>query len=627
MPYLAHGKRTWRTVKAGVMTGKSYNIPIAGDLQTVGAITAEQMRVLVMVQADGSFEEQTSVGRRMCVFVKKLRKIERARAILTAAGVPFEEQVYPSHAGFVRFIVRHRDYPAWLTAERKFFGAWLLDSTADARTAFMEELLLWDGWTWGGQGCYSTTVQSNAEWAATMAHLTGNAATISGKVNKKKSHHSKLFTVAIRTRSLALIKRDQIRTVDGAPRATFCAVTQTGFWLARKDGRIFVTGNTGRLSGGDKINAQNLNKFCPAPWCNEGKIDAGKIIELERAQGDRWGKPLELPVPDALECPKCHGTGVSPLRRAIRAPEGHVIAVRDLSGIEARVLAWLAGQTDVVEAFRAGEDVYCLMASDIYGRTITKADKSPRFLGKAVVLGAGYGLGYKKFQTMLRVGMLGNAGVLLGADVADALNVNVPGYLHRNAGYVQESLPPGVSVDTHGLHCACADKVIRAFRDNKPKIPQLWQAAQDALGSILRGETVYLGTGNCISTCREGFMLPNGMKIRYTELEGKVSGRRVEYSILKNRRKGERGKVYGGLCVENLVQALARIILTDAFTEMHRRGIKVVHQVHDEILAVCREEDAQAVYDEMGRIMSTPPKWAPDLPLSSSGGWAQAYLK
>jgi hypothetical protein len=385
---------------------------------------------------------------------------------------------------------------------------------------------------------------------------------------------------------------------------------------------LYYGGHTGRLSGGDKINAQNLNKFCPAPWCDGGKVDQDKLRSLHLA-----GEMRDLPAMGTEECSKCHGTGVSPLRRAIMAPPGHVIVVRDLSGIEARVLAWLAEQDDLVQAFASEEDVYCLTASDIFGRLVTKKDKLGRTLGKCTVLGCGYGLGAWKFQSMLRVGMLGNPSIMLGSEIAAALDVNLHGFLHRYSGKVEDSIPPGVDFDTHALHCACADKIIRAFRDNKPKIPQFWEQCQQALGSIMRGEEVLLGRNGVVRTCAEGILLPNGMKIRYTELEAKQKGRRMEYSILKKRRKGERGKVYGGLVTENIVQALARIILTDAFLEMRKQGLRPVHQVHDEILAVCREEDAEEVYLRMGRIMQTAPKWATGLPLASEGGWDRVYIK
>jgi DNA polymerase len=329
----------------------------------------------------------------------------------------------------------------------------------------------------------------------------------------------------------------------------------------------------------------------------------------------------------SCDCPKCGGTGVSALRRAIQAPPGHVIVVRDLSAIEARVNAWLAGQDDMVETFRRGEDIYCEMYQSISGRAITKKDKNERFLGKTIVLGCGYGLGWRKFQTMLRVGMLGDKGRILGWDIAKPLGVNLDGFMHRFAGYVQESLPPGGNLETHALHCACAAEIIKSFRDNKPMIPKMWDTCQTALGYILRGEEFSFGPNNLIKTCKEGLVLPNGMIIRYTELEGKPQGRRIEYKILKNRRKNEWGKVYGGLVDENLVQALSRIILTDAMLQLRAEGMRAVHQVHDEILTVARESEAEAVYTRMGELMSTPPPWAPDLPLASEGGWNQMYIK
>jgi len=92
----------------------------------------------------------------------------------------------------------------------------------------------------------------------------------------------------------------------------------------------------------------------------------------------------------------------SPLKKAIIAPDGYVVLDSDSSQIEARTLAWLAGQDDLVEAFDKGEDVYCIMASAIYGFTVTKANTRERFVGKTTILGAGYGMGAAKFQLQLK---------------------------------------------------------------------------------------------------------------------------------------------------------------------------------------------------------------------------------
>lgn len=359
----------------------------------------------------------------------------------------------------------------------------------------------------------------------------------------------------------------------------------------------YYGGHTGRFGGGDKVNPQNLNRSCPA--CG----------------GDEKG------------CPKCGHTGVSPMRRAIEAPEGHVIVVRDLSAIEARVNFWLAGQEDKIQAYRDKKDLYCLAASQIFGREIVKHMKLERFLGKAMILGCGFGLGWKKLQGMLRVGMLGNAGMLLGAEIAASLGVSGQAFTMRNSGFLNESLPPGVSFDDHATHCACAAQIIKLFRDNNAMVPKLWDNYNWALKEMFEGRSGTIDPRGLIGFNPDGFVLPNGMMIWYTELQRKEKGRRHEYSILKNKRKGERAKVYGGLTCENITQGTARIILTDAMLRMKAEGIRVVHQVHDEILVVAPEHLAEKTYHRMGEIMSTPPSWAPDLPLASEGGWARQYVK
>jgi DNA polymerase len=310
------------------------------------------------------------------------------------------------------------------------------------------------------------------------------------------------------------------------------------------------------------------------------------------------------------------------------APLGHVIVVRDLSQIEARINFWLAEQTSMVDTYRRGEDAYCKMATMIFGKPITKADKAPRFLGKTVTLGAGYSLGWKKFQSMLRVGMLGAKGVLLGEDIAQALDVYPERFLGIHRKYVEESMPPGIDFSTHAIHCANAARIINTFRDNNPMLTQFWKTCQESLGHILAGDYGWqFGNGGIIETCAEGLRLPNGMIMRYVELRTKKEGKYNEFSSLRDRKKGQREKLYGGKVDENIVQALARIVITDDMLRMRQVGIRPMHQVHDEILSVCPEDQASDVYKEMGNIMATPPSWAPDLPLSSEGGWDSRYIK
>jgi len=290
VPYLKHGSSKWSTLEAGeLMERSSLYVPLAGELNYEGTLGPEQLRVLVMAQADGSFEQNTASGRRFTLFLKKERKIARAKQLLEAAGIPFEAQSYPSHPGFVRIIVRQCDYPDWFTPDRKFFGAWLMDTTCAGRRAFVEELRHWDGYSQNGADYYCTTVQANAEWVQTMCHLTGWCAAVNHKPSK--GVRQTLYIVGLRTRNRGMVHRKDVSVVT-APKIAYCPRTVTGYWLARHNSNIYITGNTGRWSGGDSANYQNLPRYNP-----------------------------DQPESGAL-------------RRALLAPEGNVCVVRDLGQIE-----------------------------------------------------------------------------------------------------------------------------------------------------------------------------------------------------------------------------------------------------------------------------------------------------
>jgi DNA polymerase bacteriophage-type len=344
----------------------------------------------------------------------------------------------------------------------------------------------------------------------------------------------------------------------------------------------------------------------------------------------------------SIDCLKCEGTGISAMRRSIIAPPGHVIVVRDLSQIEARMLAWLSEQEDLVEEFRyydspegikTGQDVYCSMASTIFSHPVyKKTDKVKRFIGKTTVLGCGYGLGWRTYQQRLRIGMLGDKGRILDDEVGEALNVNLEFF--QGKPYIQnfltESLPPGLDFETHALHCACCEAIINLFRSNKPKIPEFWDTCTEMIVRMYNGESCDFGRNGLLRITPAGLVLPNATLIRYPEMEAKRNGRRTEYTYLKNRKKHERVKMYGGSVTENIVQALSRIVITDNMLKMHAENDPAVrprHQVHDEILTVCREDEASDVYRRMGEIMGTPPEWCPELPLASEGGWSSRYVK
>jgi DNA polymerase len=264
----------------------------------------------------------------------------------------------------------------------------------------------------------------------------------------------------------------------------------------------------------------------------------------------------------------------SPLNTAITAPEGHVIINCDSSQIEARVLAWLAGQEDLVAAFDRGDDVYKIMASSIYNKPVEEIDKDQRFLGKTVVLGAGYGTGWSTFQKQLK---------LKGVTVTD---------------------------DT-------AQSIIQTYREAYPRIPLLWKEAGKALDAILDNATAPLGTeGALVVEGDKGVRLPNGLYIRYPNLRREyLDG---QYGLVYDTKRGRSTimtRIHGPKMVENVTQALARIIIGDQLLMVARR-YRVALTVHDSIVAIApASEEAKAVEYITG-CMKVRPKWAPTLPLS-----------
>lgn len=326
------------------------------------------------------------------------------------------------------------------------------------------------------------------------------------------------------------------------------------------------------------------------------------------------------------------------LRKAIVAPEGYVLVVCDLSQIEARLLVWMSGQQDKVEAFAQKRDVYSEQAAVIYGRPVDRrnnpGDFEAGFVGKCVTLGCGYGLGAPKFSSMIYVGMLGGNGVLFGDTHVDAIGVDVAQFnsVVRRRDTLDNYLsrkPTTLDDDTWLTHCAVGTKIIQTFRANNPKVVAFWDVAGNAIGAMLEGVEFEFGgpTGTLFKTVMQdkcpGILMPNGMVMRYEGLERDKDG---EYSFLRKKEgRVQRVKLYGGALVENLCQALARIVITDAALRTEKRGYPMALQVHDEIVGVAPEAQGAVAYQVFLEEMTRPPKWGPGLPLDAEGGIGKRY--
>ena len=275
------------------------------------------------------------------------------------------------------------------------------------------------------------------------------------------------------------------------------------------------------------------------------------------------------------------------LRRSILAPKGHVVVVADSAQIEARVLAWLAQQMDIVNAFAAKQDVYKLMASAIYGVPVEDITKDQRFIGKICVLGLGYGMGPQKLQQTLKQGTMG---------------------------------PP---VDISEEECR---RIVQIYRQKNWKIKAFWKK----MDQFITNMTLGIETKEGPLEAGKGFLrLPNGMFLQYFGLHGTAEITRDDLVMTETTyltRTG-RTKLYGGLLTENVVQALSRIIIAEQMLKIHDAGYRIVTMTHDEIVIIAKKKDAKKALDFMIKTMSTPPDWAPDLPLAAEGDFDDCYSK
>ena len=319
------------------------------------------------------------------------------------------------------------------------------------------------------------------------------------------------------------------------------------------------------------------------------------------------------------------------LRKSMRAPEGYKVVVCDASQIEARFVAWLAGQDNLVESFAQGRDVYSEMASDIFNRHVDRKknpdDYIPGFIGKCTVLGCGYGLGMFKFAQMMYAGMLGGPSVLFDMDMAEQLSVNVDRFASRIesndefAARIEEIRPTAVDQREWVVHCAVAQKIIRMYRDSNPMIAELWRTFDILIEAMYKGEELEFGP---LKTGKNYILLPNQMRLQYRDLEVNEEGR---YSYLR-RKEGrvQRVGIYGGSAVENVTQALAGAYVKEAMARMWvKYNIRTILQVHDEVVAIVPEDKAEWALEKIMECMTTTPSWAKGLPLAAEGDVADSY--
>ena len=274
----------------------------------------------------------------------------------------------------------------------------------------------------------------------------------------------------------------------------------------------------------------------------------------------------------------------SPLKKAMLAPEGYTFIDCDSSQIEARTLAWLAGQDDLVAAFDRGEDVYKIMASSIYGVSVDEVTDDQRFVGKTTILGCGYGMGAAKFQAQL---------LTFGVD----------------------------------MKLGECKRIINVYRETYPKIPELWDKAGDVLDKMMANQTTTLGCNELLLVHgKNGVELPNGLFIRYPNLRF-LQMKSGQSEMVYDQKKGRAvltTRIYGGKMVENICQALARIVIGEQMLMIARR-LRVVMTVHDAVGAIAPTEKAEEAQRFVEACMRIRPKWATALPLNCESKKGLSY--
>ena len=265
----------------------------------------------------------------------------------------------------------------------------------------------------------------------------------------------------------------------------------------------------------------------------------------------------------------------SDLRRAILPPKGFRLIKPDLSQVECRLLNYLAGQDDVTEKFKRGLDPYTGIASEFYGRPITRNDPLERGTGKQAELSCGYGCGPPKFQATARLGIYGPP-VILALDEAE--------------------------------------RFVALYRRSQSQVTNYWRDAEKIIGWLANGES---GTWGPMRIADRRIWLPNGAPLIYDTLEWYVDDDTGDRYWRMKTRNGWT-KLYGAKLVEQTTQALARVLISQAMLRLIAKGYRICNSEHDSLWILIPEDGHEQQHMQICiEEMSRTPEWLPGLPLAA----------
>lgn len=286
------------------------------------------------------------------------------------------------------------------------------------------------------------------------------------------------------------------------------------------------------------------------------------------------------------------------VRTALIAAPGKVFSVADFSAIEARVISWLANEKWRMDVFRGDGKIYEATGAKMFNVPISSITKGSVLRDKSKI-------------SELALGYEGSLGAL------------------RRMGGERMGLS-----DTEMM------SLVRKWRMANPAIVEMWKEIDEASKEAVRYQRpVSCTCRNIIFDCDGEFMtiqLPSGRKLYYygPRFKDKKIGKSTMPSrvlcyqgVVQETKQWGEIDTYGGKLTENIVQAIARDLLGSSMLQLEAEGYHPVCHIHDECLVEVPEENAQAYYEEMARIMGTPPEWASDLPLRADGYVTPFYLK
>ena len=383
--------------------------------------------------------------------------------------------------------------------------------------------------------------------------------------------------------------------------------------------------STGRWSG-RRVQLQNL----PRQNLPQDKID--KIFEILNSSSHVLDKPALIEKQVGAQAL----TAVSEaIRGFLMAKPGFKFIAADFSAIEARVIAWLAGEDSVLDVFKGDGKIYELTASGIYKCKVEEISKEDprRQVGKVAVLALGFQGGVGALQTMCRAYRL---------TLAQTLNIlrqrATEDNLDRTRFLWQLN---GKKAEISKEEFFASDLIKQFWREANPNIVQYWasleQAAREAVANPgskqlagAKGREITYTINGSFLWCR----LPSGRVLcyPYPKIEDlspfKGSDKRPTLTYMNvdsYTKKWLRKKSYGGLLAENVTQAVARDLLAEAVIRLEEQGYPVVMHIHDEVVTEV-QKDFGSLY-EVKNVMSKIPSWAQGLPISAEGWTGERFRK